>query len=53
MKPFEKTKVMLKFADLVEAHGEEIYPLEAKAMGMPVQVVAFIIKLTADVFRCK
>lgn len=49
----QRTKVMLKFADLIEKNAGELGAWESKAMGMPVSVAAMILNLTAEVFRCK
>jgi aldehyde dehydrogenase (NAD+) len=49
----QRAVVMQKMADLIEKHANDIAPLETKAMGMPLNVALFCIKLSADIFRCK
>jgi aldehyde dehydrogenase (NAD+) len=44
---------MQKMADLIEKHANDIAPLETKAMGMPLNVALFCVKMSADIFRCK
>ncbi|KAF2175521.1 aldehyde dehydrogenase [Zopfia rhizophila CBS 207.26] len=47
----ERSKIMLTFADLIDKHTEEIWPLESKVMGMPQNVVKTILGMTANVYR--
>ncbi|OCL03757.1 aldehyde dehydrogenase [Glonium stellatum] len=47
----QRAAVMQKMADLIEKHANEIAPLETKAMGMPLNVALFCVKMTADIFR--
>ncbi|KAF2790267.1 putative aldehyde dehydrogenase [Melanomma pulvis-pyrius CBS 109.77] len=47
----QRTKVMLKFADLIEKNAGELGAWESKSMGMPVSVTAMILNLTAEIFR--
>lgn len=49
----ERSKVMLKFADLVEARVEELWPLESKSVGLPVNLAKFTLKYLADTYRCE
>ena len=48
----QRTKVMLKFADLIEKNAGELASWESKAMGMPIQVATMILNMTAEIFRC-
>ncbi|OCK78758.1 aldehyde dehydrogenase [Lepidopterella palustris CBS 459.81] len=47
----KRSVAMLKMADLIDAHAKDICPLETKAMGMPLSVSGFIVKLAADIWR--
>lgn len=48
----QRTKVMLKFADLIEKNASELASWEAKAMGMPIQVATMISNMAAGTIRC-
>ncbi|ORY00299.1 aldehyde dehydrogenase [Clohesyomyces aquaticus] len=47
----ERSKLMLKFADLLDKHATEIAPLESKATGQPVQVTMMLLGMTSSAFR--
>lgn len=49
----KRSQVMLKFADLIEKNSAELGLWESKSMGMPAGIAAWMLNLTATVFRCK
>lgn len=51
--PVQRSAVMLKFADLVEKHVDELAPWEAKCMGQPVTITRMLYGLLTGSFRCK
>lgn len=48
----QRTKVMLKFADLVDKHASELAEWESKTMGQPIQVATMILGMVSTVYRC-
>lgn len=52
--PSERARILLKFADLIETHADQIALLEAACAGKPLQVFhGFEKVLTTSVYRCK
>ncbi|KAF2866600.1 putative aldehyde dehydrogenase [Massariosphaeria phaeospora] len=49
--PAQKTQVMMKLADLIDEHAEELGVWEAKAMGQPVAVAGQLVRITSTVIR--
>ncbi|KAF2488571.1 putative aldehyde dehydrogenase [Lophium mytilinum] len=47
----ERSKVMLKMADLIEANAKDLAPLETLAMGQPAWVAGFMTSVSADAWR--
>ncbi|KAF2263938.1 aldehyde dehydrogenase [Lojkania enalia] len=47
----QRTKVMMKFADLVDEHASEIAECEAKAMGQPINIATMVVGIVSAVFR--
>lgn len=50
-KPAERQRVLLKLAELVEKHAEELKPLESIDMGAPVKLTRFMIEMATDNLR--
>ncbi|KAJ5239856.1 hypothetical protein N7468_004475 [Penicillium chermesinum] len=54
MAPAERAKILLKFADLIEQHGDELANLEALCNGKPTAVFkAYEVPLCAGAYRCE
>lgn len=49
--PYQRTKVMLDFADIVEKNIEELASLESKSMGQPISVAKMVIPYLIAAFR--
>ncbi|OBS22521.1 hypothetical protein FPOA_08858 [Fusarium poae] len=47
----QKTKCMLKLADLIDAKAKDLAVLETIAMGQPTSIAVNITKMTSDLFR--
>ncbi|KAF2811426.1 putative aldehyde dehydrogenase [Mytilinidion resinicola] len=47
----ERSKVMLKMADLIEANAKDLAPLETIAMGQPAWLSEFLIGAAVDAWR--
>ncbi|KAF2004473.1 aldehyde dehydrogenase [Amniculicola lignicola CBS 123094] len=47
----QRSKVMLKLADLIDQNVEKLAPWESKAMGQPVNVAKMMYGITASIFR--
>jgi acyl-CoA reductase-like NAD-dependent aldehyde dehydrogenase len=47
----ERAKILLRIADLLEAHAAELGRLETLDMGMPIMLTTGIVPVCADVFR--
>ena len=50
--PQERSKLMHKLADLIEANADEVAQLETQCMGMPMAIAKLFGGLSAGVFRC-
>jgi aldehyde dehydrogenase (NAD+) len=51
--PSQRSAVMLKFADLVDKHVDELAPWEGKCMGQPIAITKMLYGLLTSSFRCK
>lgn len=51
MKPYDRSKLMLKFADLLEEHGEELAHLETLDNGAPLNMTKFFSASAAENIR--
>ncbi|USP80438.1 hypothetical protein yc1106_07712 [Curvularia clavata] len=49
--PAQRTTVMLKFADLVDHHVDELAPWESKCMGQVITSTRFLYRLLSSIFR--
>lgn len=44
-------QVMLRFADLIDEHTDELAPWEGRCMGQPLAVTKMIYSMFSEVFR--
>jgi acyl-CoA reductase-like NAD-dependent aldehyde dehydrogenase len=51
MKPHERTRALLRIADAIDDHAEELARIETVNVGMPIRVARRMIAGTAEVFR--
>jgi aldehyde dehydrogenase (NAD+) len=51
--PAQRSKAMLKFADLIDEHAKDIAQWETKSMGQPINIAVWIVSMISTVYRCK
>ncbi len=51
MDPYERTHVLLRIADIVDRHAEELAAIETVNVGMPITVAKLMVTRASEVFR--
>jgi acyl-CoA reductase-like NAD-dependent aldehyde dehydrogenase len=51
MNPHERTRLLLRIADLIEAHADEFIMIEALDSGTPTSVAGYMVQVAVDSFR--
>jgi acyl-CoA reductase-like NAD-dependent aldehyde dehydrogenase len=51
MSPHQRTRILLRIADLLDAHAEELAVIETIDMGMPIWFSTAIARMIGDAFR--